>query len=436
MTTRSRRFDLLPRGERGQILILTATMLIVLFGIAALAVDISYLYDKRNRLQHAADAAAKAVSLELVRNSTLTNAQQKLFADNQVSLNGFTPAACGATSGTSVCVYQPPIDGSLLSGTYVEVKVSEQTNSFFARVLSSTWATITPMAYAVAAYNDNNNNCLITLAGTGTFTTGSGTTSVHSLHLGTSVTTGMNMPNCWIASSGDFDLQGSVNGTVQGVTAVAASQSGSGTWSGATPIYGAIAPSDPLSGKLVAPTPVCSGNPPVGADATSGTISAGCYHNITIPSGGTLNLNPGEYKITGVLKVAKNGGSTRTLTGTHVLIYIASGGQIDLSNNSAVVGTSSSPLSAQTSGTNKGVVIWSASTLDANFSGNNGTYYMSGGLYFPSSYLNFGNAVTYANSDCLVLVAQWLSVGNGNSSFSNVCSASGGSPLVSGNLVE
>ena len=47
------------RGERGQVIVLTALSMTMLLGIAALSVDAAFMYDKRNRLYAAADAAAK-----------------------------------------------------------------------------------------------------------------------------------------------------------------------------------------------------------------------------------------------------------------------------------------------------------------------------------------------------------------------------------------
>jgi Flp pilus assembly protein TadG len=58
-----------PR-ERGQILILTAISMTALIGMAGLSVDTSFMYDKRNRLSAATDAAAKTAALEVHRQGT------------------------------------------------------------------------------------------------------------------------------------------------------------------------------------------------------------------------------------------------------------------------------------------------------------------------------------------------------------------------------
>ena len=71
------------RGERGQILLLTALSMTTLLAMAALSIDASFMYDKRNRLYAAADAGAKSAALEVRRGNT-TPANLQAFADHGV----------------------------------------------------------------------------------------------------------------------------------------------------------------------------------------------------------------------------------------------------------------------------------------------------------------------------------------------------------------
>src|SRR5438094_4751015 len=98
-------------GERGQMLIVTMLVMTAMLGITALAIDASFMYDKRNKLYAAADAAAKSAATEVFRDSTLTLANLQDFANQQVNAHGFTAVACGATGGASVCLYHPPQTG-------------------------------------------------------------------------------------------------------------------------------------------------------------------------------------------------------------------------------------------------------------------------------------------------------------------------------------
>src|ERR1043165_2818702 len=104
-------------GERGQILILMAATMVVIVGIAALAVDGGFMYDKRNRMQAAADAGAKLLAKEVLRHSSICTNSTKMntIATNQVTMSGF--------SGMTVTPSCPPADGGFAGTTgYVEVK--------------------------------------------------------------------------------------------------------------------------------------------------------------------------------------------------------------------------------------------------------------------------------------------------------------------------
>src|SRR5262245_588754 len=82
------------RDEKGSILILTALSLTVLLGIAALSVDASYMYDMRNKLSAAADAAAKSAAIEVHRGNSANIVK---FAQHQVIAHGFALADVSLT---------------------------------------------------------------------------------------------------------------------------------------------------------------------------------------------------------------------------------------------------------------------------------------------------------------------------------------------------
>ena len=64
MKASSIEFKLL-RNQRGVSAVIIALLLVVLLGMAALAVDLGYLYVTRNELQNVADAAALAATRQL-----------------------------------------------------------------------------------------------------------------------------------------------------------------------------------------------------------------------------------------------------------------------------------------------------------------------------------------------------------------------------------
>ncbi len=57
------------RGNRGQVLMLVALMLVVLVGFAALGIDVAYMYSVRHELQRCADSGALAGASWFVDNS-------------------------------------------------------------------------------------------------------------------------------------------------------------------------------------------------------------------------------------------------------------------------------------------------------------------------------------------------------------------------------
>jgi hypothetical protein len=229
-------------GQRGSILILVALTMTMLLGVAALSIDASYMYDKRNRLYAAADAAAKAGAIEVLRNSGVTPASLKTFADHQVALHGFTTGVCGTTSATSVCVNHPPASGPFAGDAgYVEAIVSERTSTFFGGVVG--FANLTPGARAVAG-TSAPSNCLILI--------GAATGSPTALEIGN---TSLAMTGCGVAvggPAGTADLSGAnPNAAITGTPPPPVSVTGTctGTCSGmGTLTAGAPSPVDPLAG--------------------------------------------------------------------------------------------------------------------------------------------------------------------------------------------
>src|SRR5688500_19624091 len=109
--------------ESGQILVLTTVSMIALLGIMAITLDASFMFEKRNQLHAAADAAAKSAAMEIIRNPTVSQASLEKFADHQVIAHGFLPSRQSGT--TSVVVNRPPASGAFAGNVhYVEASVS------------------------------------------------------------------------------------------------------------------------------------------------------------------------------------------------------------------------------------------------------------------------------------------------------------------------
>lgn len=137
--------------EQGSVAVLTMLSMAMLLTLAALALSGASAYAKRNVLSAAADAAAKLGATEIRRNSSLTATNLTNFANQQVTLHGLTPGACGSTTvgTTAVCVNRPPATGTFAGNSnYVEVILTEATSTVFGGFASLTNLASTARAVA------------------------------------------------------------------------------------------------------------------------------------------------------------------------------------------------------------------------------------------------------------------------------------------------
>ena len=391
------------RGERGQVIVLTALSMTMLLGIAALSVDAAFMYDKRNRLYAAADAAAKLGAAEVLRNSGVSTANLKNFADQQVTAHGFSPGACGTTTlgTTSVCINHPPSTGSFAGNAYyVEAILTERTSTFFGGVLG--WSSLTPGARAVAG-SSAPVSCLITT--TGNLTIGNTRLTLNGCGASVGGSLSGTNPNAEIVGSPTPSV--AVVGTCSGTCGAMG-----------TMATGTAAPIDPLAG-LPAPA-----NPGGCVAGTAATLSPGCYTSI---ANTVSTLNAGIYYVTGIVNIAN-------LTGTNVLLYLTGSGQLTAANNKSLT------LTAPTSGTYTGIAIYQ-DPADANgFStGNNFSMSVSGVIYMPGVDVDFPNSLAFANTGCTLFVARSLAIRNGSGDYftTNTCAGSfAGAAFLSVSMAE
>lgn len=347
--------------QRGQVLPIVALQLVVLFGAAALALDIGYLRYEQRLQQTAADSAALAGAAE----HSYPGSDYAAAAKADSATNGFTDG----TNGVSIAVNNPPSSGAYTSdSTAVEVLVTSTHPTFFANVLPGI-VSGKVTARAVARLTTNNNNCLYMLD--------------------SSAQTNMN--NQTINASGcSMILNGSAN--MNGAT-ITASPIGYGINAGAPNTNGATFPQatpapaipadDPchdISGcaYLAANTPSTTSCTSLNVGkASNPTINPGCYSTLDVSSAtGTVTLNAGLYVINGAFN-----GSGATITGSGVTIYFTANGTADF--NKATL-----TLSAPTSGNDNGVLFYSTNSSAPNFNKVTNASY-TGLIYFPQASVNF-----------------------------------------------
>jgi hypothetical protein len=302
-----------PRSDRGQVLVIFAGGLIALLAIAALVIDLGFVFVGRREEQNIADPAAIAAARfiratggtynDMVNAACLVAHQNGLFGGTS------SIAPCTAANdprGTSMVVNYPP---SAAAGTFqgrpgfVEVVVSRNQGTFLAGVVGIRSIQITSSAVAAFNNGDSNSSSLIALDPTGACATGhihgTGTINIHRLP---GVTSGgyvqvnsscSNGPPNTTCSSGSGALKvdsNASNFTAPTTYVVGSCQATSGFINGGL-VEGAPVTGDPLS-EL--PPPDLADYPagrcsPTGPALTPG--ASGCRFS----GSGTVSLQPGVY---------------------------------------------------------------------------------------------------------------------------------------------
>jgi Flp pilus assembly protein TadG len=163
--------------RKGNIVALTAVLMIVMIGFVAMAVDIGYLYTVRNELQRSADAAAIAATWELIDKNgqaannptTLTNnARNKAVQFAALNkIGNAAPALSGddvtvgymSNPSSPACSQVATPSGLLPNSVFVRVQRTSGQNGqiplFFARAMGMEAASAS--AQATAAFNTGFN---------------------------------------------------------------------------------------------------------------------------------------------------------------------------------------------------------------------------------------------------------------------------------------
>ncbi len=141
------------RREGGQVLVIFALSITVLFAAAGLAFDIGRFYAERRYLQNAADAAALAAANAMIQGRSQAEAdviaRSILAANFSHDPNGITPSLPPATPVYEAGHFGDPpylINGILFSGNEVRVAVQNSINYSFGRAVGLTSSTMTGQA--------------------------------------------------------------------------------------------------------------------------------------------------------------------------------------------------------------------------------------------------------------------------------------------------
>lgn len=382
----------LVRAKNANVAIIFAFTLPVVVGAAGFGVETSYWYYSSLKLQAVADAAAYAGALEKISGS---NKPAIISAATlSATSNGF------ATPPGTISVFTPPSSGPNVANKAVEVIVHQNLDRYFTAIFNQ--GAVPERARAVALITDASKACVLALnTSASKAALFSGSTNVK--------LTGCSVMSDSIAADA-IKLQGSaaLNADCL-ISAGGVSLSNPVTTVCAAPMTQALPAADPF---VNLPTPAAS-NPC--QNTKPSTLQPGTYC-AGLSLSGNVTLKPGVYVIQGGdFKVNANA----QISGNGVTIYLAGSSRVSMNGNASI------KLSAPTSGTYSGVLLYGDRTNLGGQNTMNGTAdsLLTGALYFPTQQVNYlGNFS--GTGGCTQVVAdtiQW----SGSSTIKQDCTGLG-----------
>lgn len=412
------------RNESGQTLLLFAIALPVLFGFAALAIDVGMLRYQKEQLQSVADATAIAGALEISYcDGTANCAAMQTAALQSMSENGFTNVTlnsqCTGTpsaTGITLTLNNGPCElGSIANDPNygntgaVEAVVAKEEPTYFGRIFgikqfmvsARAEAALGPSPYCIYVATKTASSNGVTINGNGGITASCGL-----------MDDSKSTPALTV--NGNATLQTTKN-SVAGTALLNGNYHVSPTVNTNAPVL-----PDPLS-YLQPPSPPSPvyNNMTINGNVTT-TLNPGTYvGGLTINGNTNVTLTPGIYYMEGPF--IENGNDT--LSGNGVTFYFSQG---SLTLN----GNSQADLVAPTTGPYAGILYYQnpSDTQTVTIDGN-ATSVFQGTFYAPGAQLTVngnGNLAAYTIFDTASIMD------NGNSTFhlgNDYSSLPGGDPV-------
>ncbi|MGA2594118.1 MAG: pilus assembly protein TadG-related protein [Bryobacteraceae bacterium] len=402
-------------SRRGQALIMIVLSCLVIFGAVGLVVDLGWARFRKQAAQAAAESAALAAAASAASTSCTpscagtigcqaatacptsisTPPSNNLLAGClYASANGFK--ASGHQNVTIAAnVTAPPSVPNVTVPYWVSVSVSETIPQLFSAVFGNTYLSSGAHVTAAVLPSTSSGGCIYVLAPSGSSVTNSGSALLQS---GCGI---------YIDSSSSSAVLMSGSATIK--TTGTAKTNIVGNWlasGGATitpaPNLGISPQADPFASMPAPTVGSCTYTSPV-VITTNTTLSQGTYCGGIITSGTeTITMNPGLY----IIKSGITESGSPTFNGTGVTLYFNTGGITGS-------GTGGFNLSAPTTGTYQGVVLFEdrSDSSGITLSGSTGTQ-VSGLVYMPKGNLTYSgdsgtsgvvstlvvNAITFSGS--------------------------------------
>ena len=351
------RFWSRAKDESGQMLIWFAVLLPIVFGFAALAIDVGLMRYQQVQLQSAADAAAIASTLEVsyCGNSPACGIMQQA-ATQSMAENGFSnvtlqtnqcsgPGTASATGVTVTLNNGPCLLGSSDPNyndlNTVEILAAKQEPTYLGRIFGINHVTITARSEASVG---SSPYCIFTSvvpAGTPSPNTYGAVTVNSGGHLTASCAQmdGSSNPTAFIVNNGAHVATS--GNTIHGGDLI--NGNGNSVHVSPPPSTYALALPDPLSFMKPLSNPY-SGCQSLTGGVKGGSLSPGCYSGLTLNGGQKVQLASGLYYFTG--PIILNSGSS--ISGTDVTFYVTGNGGLTMNSGSELNISAPAGKSSQT----------------------------------------------------------------------------------------
>jgi len=373
----------LLRDSAGSVLVYAAIAAPVLFGAAALSVDIGLWYANKRLAQSAADSAALAGSLEVVRSGGDASRISAIVLLDAAT-NGFT-----AGRGDTITVNYPPTSGPNVGSTVaVEVIVSRPGRRLLSQVLFDGETNVAARAVAAADINDSCVWALNPSSPSSIKVTGNAQVQLNcGILINSASASGL-------FQSGTGCIQASVIKVVGGYSVACANPS---------PLAGVNAFQDPLAALPAPDYDDCdySANITVNGGETR-RLTPGTYcGKIRVSANATLEFDPGLYVLDGAgLDVSGQG----TVNGSDVSFYLTQNSGVP--DAITISGGATVTLSADDGGPLPGILFYhdrgSTGNVTHRFTGG-ANMELSGVLYFPSQTISFSGGSNLNDSQAMII---------------------------------
>lgn len=385
---------------RGNFAVLTAIALTSMAGVAGLVVD--YGNGLLNRLQDQRSADIVAMAGATIYASTGSTTSMNLAISKVGSLNGLPSSDITASLTTS-----PNGDGNQA------VLVKVQTN--VARTLSQILSSGSTLSVASTAYAElksaSGSGCILALD----------TTAHQAITISGSAN--VQAPGCDIVANSDNSDALDMSGSARATTPCTITVGGQTTTSGLT----LTTCTRPTTNATATPDPYASLSNPVSLGASCQTlpnppinVPPGYYCNgINIST--TATFQPGFFYVKGNL--AFQGGSNVSGTGVTFFIY--------KSGTTAISGSATVNISAPTSGTYAGVLLFgdrNGTTANNNNISGSSASVLQGTLYYPTQQVSYTGG-SNSPSNCTEIIGDTITF-SGTTYVGDNCAGTGVNQIV------